>query len=131
MAIWYHLFFKCFVVVSLFSRGRKLHALCNFNMSNVVALKGLKKSIIEDRILAVYHWMLNQWLFLVPIKGGLGGIVHPPIGRKYTTYSPCLVGGYIIPTTFYQNLKNPLTEGQKPNLSSDQFTLVGWVSLGG
>ena len=90
MAIWYHLFFKCFVVVSLFFRGRKLHALCNFNMSNVVALKGLKKSIIEDRILAVYHWMLNQWLFLVPIKGGLGGIVHPPIGRKYITYIlPC------------------------------------------
>ena len=22
-----------------------------------------------------------QWLFLVPLKGGIGGIVHPPIGR--------------------------------------------------
>ena len=29
---------------------------------------------------------LNQCLFLVPVKGGLGGIVHPPIGRKNTTY---------------------------------------------
>ena len=36
---------------------------------------------------------LNQWLFLVPVKGGIGGIVHPPIGRKNTTYSPCLLGG--------------------------------------
>ena len=23
-----------------------------------------------------------QWLFLVPLKGGISGIVHPPIGRK-------------------------------------------------
>ena len=28
----------------------------------------------------------NQWLFLVPLKGGIGGIVNPPIGRKNTTY---------------------------------------------
>ena len=28
----------------------------------------------------------NQWLFLVPLKGGIGGIVHPPIGRKNATY---------------------------------------------
>ena len=27
----------------------------------------------------------DQWLFLVPLKGGIGGIVHPPIGRKNTT----------------------------------------------
>ena len=30
---------------------------------------------------------------MVPLKGGLGGIVHPPIGsiyHLYTTYSPCL-----------------------------------------
>ena len=46
---------------------------------------------------------LHQWLFLVPIKGGIGGIVHPPIGsiyHLYTTYSPCLLGGYMLPTTF-------------------------------
>ena len=23
---------------------------------------------------------------MVPLKGGIGGIVHPPIGRKNTTY---------------------------------------------
>ena len=28
--------------------------------------------------------VLVQWLFLVPIKGGIGSIVHPPIGRKNT-----------------------------------------------
>ena len=28
---------------------------------------------------------------LVPLKGGLGGIVHPPIGRKNTTYIPLIV----------------------------------------
>ena len=44
-----------------------------------------------------------QWLFLVPLKGGIGGIVHPPIGRKNATYIPliyCLLGGYMLPTTF-------------------------------
>ena len=25
-------------------------------------------------------------MFLVPVKGGIGGIVHPPIGRKNATY---------------------------------------------
>ena len=28
---------------------------------------------------------------LVPVKGGIGGIVHPPIGRKNTTYIPLIV----------------------------------------
>ena len=37
-----------------------------------------------------------QWLFLVPLKGGIGSIFHPPIGRKNTTYiplpkDPCMV----------------------------------------
>ena len=27
-----------------------------------------------------------QWLYLVPLKGGIGSIVHPPIGRKNATY---------------------------------------------
>ena len=26
------------------------------------------------------------WLCLVPLKGGIGGIVHPPIGRIFTIY---------------------------------------------
>ena len=33
---------------------------------------------------------------MVPLKGGIGGIFHPPIGsiyHLYTTYSPCLLGG--------------------------------------
>ena len=32
-----------------------------------------------------------QWLFLVPLKGGIGGIVHPPIGRKNATSIPRIV----------------------------------------
>ena len=50
-----------------------------------------------------------QWLFLIPIKGGRWHII--PQLAVYTTYIPliyCLLGGYIIPTTYYQNLKNPL-----------------------
>ena len=51
----------------------------------------------------------TQWLFLVPLKGGIGGIVHPPIGSIYVyIYIYCLLGGYIIAATYYQNLKNPL-----------------------
>ena len=26
------------------------------------------------------YFFRNPWLFLVPIKGGIGSIVHPPIG---------------------------------------------------
>ena len=36
----------------------------------------------------------NQWSMvgnLVPLKGGIGSIVHPPIGRKNTTYIPLIV----------------------------------------
>ena len=28
---------------------------------------------------------------MVPLKGGIGGIVHPPIGRFFTTYIPLIV----------------------------------------
>ena len=28
---------------------------------------------------------------LVPLTGGIGSIVHPPIGRKNTTYIPLIV----------------------------------------
>ena len=37
---------------------------------------------------------------------------NPPIGRKHTTYIPliyCLLGDYIVPTTFYGNQKQPET----------------------
>ena len=34
----------------------------------------------------------DQWLFLVPVKVGIGGIVHPPIGSIYHLYTT-----YILP----------------------------------
>ncbi len=34
---------------------------------------------------------ISQWLFLVPVKSGIGGTVHPPIGRKNATYIPLIV----------------------------------------
>ena len=38
------------------------------------------------------HWTLRSMVgMLVPLKGGIGGIVHPPIGRKNTTYIPLIV----------------------------------------
>ena len=44
-----------------------------------------------------------QWLFLVPLTGGIGGIVNPPIGRKNTTYIPLIVlakpGGWLYATS--------------------------------
>ena len=43
----------------------------------------------------------DQWLFLVPLKGGRWHII--PQLAVYTTYIPliyCLLGGYMLPTTF-------------------------------
>ena len=44
----------------------------------------------------------NQWLFLVPLKGGRWHII--PQLAVYTTYIPLIVlgllGGYMLPTTF-------------------------------
>ena len=45
---------------------------------------------------------------MVPLKGGIGGIVHPPIGRKNATYILPNLGGYMLPTTSYGNQKQPL-----------------------
>ena len=46
----------------------------------------------------------NGWESGSPKRWEKGGIVHPPIGRSiyhlYTTYSPCLLEGYMLPTTF-------------------------------
>ena len=63
----------------------------------------------------------HQWLFLVPLKGGIGSIVHPPIGRKNTTYIPCLrlgVKNATDPTelrgtssTTIENITNPTRVG--------------------
>ena len=55
---------------------------------------------------------------MVPVKGGIGGIVHPPIGRKNTTYIPlvyCLLGGYMLPN--YHLLREPETTIEKTILS--------------
>ena len=44
-----------------------------------------------------------QWLFLVPLKGGIGSIFHPPEGKDYKWYISgiyCQLGGYMPPTTF-------------------------------
>ena len=52
------------------------------------------------------------WLFLVPLEGGSWHII--PQLAVYTTYIPliyCRLGGYIIPTTLYRNLTNPLISG--------------------
>ena len=52
---------------------------------------------------------LNQWLFLVPAKGGRWHRI--PQLSVYTTYIPliyCLLGCYMLPTTFYGNQKQPL-----------------------
>ena len=50
---------------------------------------------------------------MVPLKGGQKVANRPSPNWQekyhlYTTYSPCLLGGYIVPTTYHQNLKNPL-----------------------
>ncbi len=44
---------------------------------------------------------------MVPLKGGIGGIVHPPIGRKNTTYSPCRTWG--VKNATYHLLGEPET----------------------
>ena len=51
----------------------------------------------------------DQWIFQVPVKGGRYYIITQL--AVYTTYIPliyCLLGDYIIPTTFYGNQKQPL-----------------------
>ncbi len=55
---------------------------------------------------------INQWLFLVPVKGGRWHISSP----LYTTYSPCLRLGapYATDPTFYGNQKQPIES--KPGL---------------
>ena len=52
-------------------------------------LKGVNVYNMEEEI---------QWLLLVPLKGGRWHII--PQLAVYTTYSPCLLGGYMLPTTF-------------------------------
>ena len=61
-----------------------------------------------------------QWLFLVPLKGGRWHII--PQLAVYATYIPliyCLLGGYIIPTTYYQNQNNSMNGGKSYSLFWD------------
>ena len=63
---------------------------------NITSIKSSPKS----------HSPLKMVVEMVPLKGGIGSIVHPPIGRKNTTYIPLIVlalpgglyNGYIYPT---------------------------------
>ncbi len=56
--------------------------------------------------LNVEPWILiiiDQWLFLVHLRGGRWHSPSPNWQERYhlyTTYSPCLLGGYMLPTTF-------------------------------
>ena len=79
----------------------------SFSLSNMTSSGG------KGATSTVRHWKVVsssfQWLFLVPLKGGRWHII--PGLAVYTTYIPliyCLVGGYMLPTTLYRNLKNPL-----------------------
>ena len=72
----------------------------------------------------------NQWLFLVPVKGGIGGIVHPPIGRKNVTYSPCLLEGYICYRSHLLREPHPKWWFSKGNpLISGKFRLVKYYFI--
>ena len=50
---------------------------------------------------------------MVPLKGGIGSIVHPPIGRKNTTYMPLIV------LAFVWGLYNPYHPLQEPENSTE------------
>ena len=55
-------------------------------------------------------FFIDQWLFLFPAKGGRWHII--PQLAVYTTYIPLilysLLGGYMLPTTYYQNQNNSM-----------------------
>ena len=63
---------------------------------------------------------------LVPLKGGIGGIVHPPIGRKNTTYIPLIVlaepGGW-------KMLPIPPFRGTRNNHWWDESDGAKWAKL--
>ena len=50
---------------------------------------------------------------MVPLKGGIGSIVHPPIGRKNATYIPLIV------LAFVWGLYNPYHPLQESEKSTD------------
>ena len=73
-----------------FYTAKLMRILCfkRMHLSGPLTLLIPKMCISSDGHLSEGHtvggnpWQpLVQWLFLVPLKGGIGGIVHPPIGR--------------------------------------------------
>ena len=60
-----------------------------------------RKVCLSD-LLPLHYLTTYQWLFLVPVKGGRWHIILQL--AVYTTYIPliyCLLGGYMLPTTFH------------------------------
>ncbi len=74
-----------------------------FNMIQAQkSVDSLPQHFIISGIFDTSPW--HQWLFLVPVKGGRWHII--PQLAVYTTYIPliyCLLGGCMLPTTFYRN----------------------------
>ncbi len=71
-------------------------AVADFTIHHFVTSPKTWATILKNKLLRC-----SQWLFLVPLKGGRDYII--PQLAVYTTYIPliyCLLGGYIIPTTF-------------------------------
>ena len=82
---------------------------------------------------AILEESVNQWLFLVPLKGGIGSIVHPPIGRKNTTYIPLTVLAFwgvlcYLSHLLWEPASKPLVFAEKKNvpgfLTDDQASEV-------
>ena len=40
----------------------------------------------SSKLYQIIRETLVQWLFLVPLKGGIGSIFHPPEGKDYKWY---------------------------------------------
>ncbi len=71
----------------------------------------------------------GQWLFMVPLKGGRWHIIP---NRQYIPLIYCLLGAYMLPTTFYGNQKQvidlgkPIMMGQALN-SAQLWSLTPWI----
>ena len=65
---------------------------------------------------------------MVPLKGGIGGIVHPPIGsiyHLYTTYIPCRTWG-VKNATYHllgEPFQQPLSFFSDATISKSHWTL--------
>ena len=98
------------------------------HLSLHLSLKSLQQKSI------IWSWVtIGQWLFLVPVKGGIGSIVHPPIGSKNTTYIPLIglafwgVICYLPP--FLREPKTTIELGYQRTANNCHILLVtsGWL----